>query len=267
MLVIDQHCNADKKGNIMTDRTVLVTGGAQGIGRATIAACLDKGWNAVAMDVDAEALNALDQELDHAGRLLCIKGPNHDEPGVRDAVARSVETFGGLTGLVNNAGFSRNMPLEDLSLEDWSAVIATNLTGGFLCAKHAAPHLRKAKGAIVNLASTRAFMSEADTEAYSASKGGVFGLTHALAASLAPDVRVNAISPGWIATQAWQKPATRQEPELSPEDHGQHWSGRVGAPPDVASMAVYLLSDEAGFITGANMVIDGGMTRKMIYTH
>jgi NAD(P)-dependent dehydrogenase (short-subunit alcohol dehydrogenase family) len=251
----------------MDNGTVLITGGAQGIGRAIVEACLDKGWNAAAMDVDREALDALDHERDHGGRLLCIEGPNHDEETVRAAIEQTVKTFGGLSGLVNNAGFSRNMPLEGLSLEDWSAVIATNLTGGFLCAKHAAPHLRKAKGAIVNLASTRAFMSEPDTEAYSASKGGVFGLTHALAASLAPDVRVNAISPGWIATQAWQKPSKRREPELSAEDHGQHWSGRVGAPPDIASMAVYLLSDEAGFITGANMVIDGGMTRKMIYTH
>jgi NAD(P)-dependent dehydrogenase (short-subunit alcohol dehydrogenase family) len=108
-------------------------------------------------------------------------------------------------------------------------------------------------------------MSQPDTEAYSASKGGVYALTHALAASLAPDVRVNAISPGWIATQAWQKPARRSEPDLAPEDHAQHWSGRVGTPRDIAAMAVYLLGEEAGFITGSNVVIDGGMTRKMIY--
>jgi len=251
----------------MATGTVFVTGGAQGIGRAITEACLERGWNAAVLDTDDEAIEALQQDCMEPDRLLCHHGANHEETTVRYAISATAERFGGLSGLVNNAGFSRNGPLEKLTLEDWNAVIATNLTGGFLCAKHAAPHLRKAKGAIVNLASTRAFMSEADTEAYSASKGGVFGLTHALAASLAPDVRVNAVSPGWIATQAWQKPSRRSEPDLSDDDHGQHWSGRVGKPEDIAAMAVYLLSDDAGFITGANMVVDGGMTRKMIYVH
>ena len=115
------------------------------------------------------------------------------------------------------------------------------------------------------MASTRAFISEPETETYSTSKGGVFGLTHALAASLAPDVRGNAISSGWIATQAWQKPTQRSELELTREDHDQHWSGRAGTPDDIAAMAIYLLDDGSGFVTGANMVLDAGITRKMIY--
>ncbi|MDG2480867.1 MAG: SDR family oxidoreductase [Alphaproteobacteria bacterium] len=245
----------------------MVTGGAQGIGRAIVEACLTNGWNVALLDPDIAAIEALEEELGLPDGLMSHDGSNHDERVVRNAIEETVERYGALFGLVNNAGFSRNMPLEQLSLEDWNAVIATNLTVGFLCARHAAPHLRKAMGAIVNLASTRAFMSEPDTEAYCASKGGDFGLTHALAASLAPDVRVNAISPGWIATEAWQKPSVRSEPDLNASDHAQHWSGRVGNPEDIASMAVYLLSDEAGFVTGANMVIDGGMTRKMIYQH
>lgn len=249
----------------MDHSCVLVTGGAQGIGRAITMACLARGWAVAALDVDGEALEALAEETGAGGRLMTVEGPNHDEPFVADTVAGAAAHFGGLSGLVNNAGFSRNRPLEELSLEDWNAVIATNLTGAFLCAKHAAPHLRAAGGAIVNLASTRAFMSQPGTEAYSASKGGVFALTHALAASLAPEVRVNAISPGWIATQAWQKPSRRSAPDLAPEDHAQHWTGRVGRPEDIAATAVHLLSDAAGFITGANVVIDGGMTRKMIY--
>jgi len=249
----------------MENRTIFVTGGAQGIGKAITLACLSESANVAVLDIDGEALDALELEAGAGERLLCHKGANSDELAVKTAVAKTVERFGGLYGLVNNAGISRNRPLEELSLDDWQTVIATNLTGAFLCAKHAAPHLRQAKGAIVNLASTRAFMSEPNTEAYSASKGGVFGLTHALAASLAPDVRVNAISPGWIATQAWQKPAKRSEPDLTPEDHAQHWTGRVGNPNDIAGMAIYLLSDLAGFITGANITIDGGMTRKMIY--
>jgi NAD(P)-dependent dehydrogenase (short-subunit alcohol dehydrogenase family) len=249
----------------MRDKTIFITGGAQGIGKAITLACLAEGANVAVLDIDGEALGALTVESGAGDRLLCHEAANSDEAAVEAAIAATAARFGGLYGLVNNAGISRNRPVEELSLDDWHLVIATNLTGAFLCAKHAASHLRQAKGAIVNLASTRAFMSQPNTEAYSASKGGVFGLTHALAASLAPDVRVNCISPGWIATQAWQKPSRRSEPDLAPEDHEQHWSGRVGNPNDIAGMAIYLLSDLAGFITGANITIDGGMTRKMIY--
>ncbi|MGB3801970.1 MAG: SDR family oxidoreductase [Lewinella sp.] len=143
--------------------------------------------------------------------------------------------------------------------------IATNLTGAFLCAKFAAPHLRDRKGAIVNLSSTRRKMSEPNTEAYSASKGGIYALTHALAISLGPDIRVNSISPGWIDVTPWQKESERKPADLSKTDHHQHPAGRVGIPQDIADMVEYLLSDRSAFITGQDFIIDGGMTRKMIY--
>ena len=108
-------------------------------------------------------------------------------------------------------------------------------------------------------------MSEADTEAYAATKGGLMAMTHALAVSLGPRVRVNCVSPGWIDVSQWQKQAVRHEETLTGEDHRQHPAGRVGKPEDVASLVGYLVSPEAGFITGANFVVDGGMTRKMIY--
>jgi NAD(P)-dependent dehydrogenase (short-subunit alcohol dehydrogenase family) len=120
-------------------------------------------------------------------------------------------------------------------------------------------------GSIVNIASTRALQSEANTEAYSASKGGVVALTHALAVSLGPDIRVNCISPGWIAVDDWKKSARRKQPVLRPEDHAQHPVGRVGHPEDIAALAAYLISSKASFITGQNFVVDGGMTKKMIY--
>ncbi|HAC30043.1 MAG TPA: oxidoreductase, partial [Marinobacter hydrocarbonoclasticus] len=149
-------------------------------------------------------------------------------------------------------------------LEQWQRRMDVNLTGPFLVSKHAIPHLRKARGVIVNMASTRALQSEPDTEAYAATKGGLVALTHALAISLGPEIRVNCISPGWIDTRDWQGSEQAVEP-LSEADHQQHPAGRVGSPEDIASLVAYLISSEAGFVTGQNFVVDGGMTRKMIY--
>jgi NAD(P)-dependent dehydrogenase (short-subunit alcohol dehydrogenase family) len=118
---------------------------------------------------------------------------------------------------------------------------------------------------VVTVASTRAFQSEPHTEAYAAAKGGVVALTHALAVSLGPRVRVNCIAPGWIDVSAWKKRSECEPEELRPEDHAQHPAGRVGRPEDVAELALFLCSPRADFITGACHTIDGGMTRKMIY--
>ena len=113
--------------------------------------------------------------------------------------------------------------------------------------------------------STRALQSEPDTIAYAATKGGLVALTHALAVSLGPEIRVNCISPGWIATAEYLPRDKRHPPELSKQDHAQHPAGRVGTPEDIAGLCAYLLSDEAGFVTAANFTVDGGMTHKMIY--
>jgi hypothetical protein len=117
----------------------------------------------------------------------------------------------------------------------------------------------------VNIASTRAFQSEPDTEAYAAAKGGIVSFTHALAMSVGPEIRVNCISPGWIAVSAWKKRSMAKPPDLRPIDHTQHPVGRVGEPGDIAGLVAFLLSGQAGFITGQTFIVDGGMTRKMIY--
>jgi NAD(P)-dependent dehydrogenase (short-subunit alcohol dehydrogenase family) len=232
----------------MSQRVALVTGAARGIGAAIAARLAAAGWRVVAADRDPGA------GAPAGGRaVLCdVTG----EGAVAALLAEVAAAEGRLDGLVCNAGIMIRKPIAALTLAEWSAVLATNLTATFLLARAAEPLLRAARGAVVTIASTRAHMSEPDTEAYAASKGGLVALTHALAISLGPEVRVNAISPGWIATKG---------PPPRPEDHADHPAGRVGVPDDVAALAAWLLGPDSGFVTGAEFIVDGGMTRKMIY--
>jgi NAD(P)-dependent dehydrogenase (short-subunit alcohol dehydrogenase family) len=171
------------------------------------------------------------------------------------------------TLLVNNAGIGCRAPFLELSAEDFDRVVAVNLRGTFLCSQSVARRMvaQGSGGAIVSIASTRAFMSEPGTEAYTASKGGIVSLTHAMAVSLGPHrIRVNCISPGWIETRDWQYSPRQERPLHSERDCLQHPVGRVGRPGDIAEACLFL-AESAGFITGQNLIIDGGMTVKMIY--
>jgi NAD(P)-dependent dehydrogenase (short-subunit alcohol dehydrogenase family) len=250
-----------------TQPVALVTGGAQGIGKGIAHHLLTQGYAVMIADLDGEAGAEAVQEMAYLGPLRFIPTDVSSEPAVQAAVAQTVQVFGQLDALVNNAGIAdpNAGALEHLPLEQWNRVLATNLTGMFLCAKHAIPYLRAQRGAIVNIASTRALQSEAHTEPYTASKGGIVALTHALAISLGPDIRVNCVSPGWIAVSEWQKAARRSPPDLRPVDHAQHPAGRAGVPQDIAALVGFLLTEQAAFITGQNFVVDGGMNRKMIY--
>ncbi|HTN42161.1 MAG TPA: SDR family oxidoreductase [Nitrospiria bacterium] len=245
----------------------VVTGGGQGIGRGIAKRLLEEGMSVVIGEIDEEAGQEAESRLRHLGPVLFTRTDVTDEESVKNCAALVIREFGRLDALVSNAGISHAVqgPIEKLKVKDWDRMISTHLTGCFLCAKHASPHLRKARGSMVNIASTRAFQSEANTEAYAAAKGGMVALTHALAISLGPDVRVNCIAPGWIDVRAWKKGEGDPLPDLRPIDRAQHPVGRVGKPEDVAALAAFLLSEEAGFITGQVFIADGGMTRKMIY--
>ena len=153
-------------------KTAIITGGAQGIGKAIAKAFLEKGWTTVIADTDREAGEETVREFSILGRIEFIQTDVSNEEQVKKLVEQTMQQFESIDALINNAGIAVNKPLETLSLEEWNRVLGINLTGAFLCAKHSSPHLQRNGGTIINIASTRAFMSEACTEAYSASKGG-----------------------------------------------------------------------------------------------
>lgn len=245
-------------------RHIIVTGGAQGIGKVICRNLLQHGWQVSVFELDEEAISEMANGQTSEDLLLLLVDVS-DETQLGSAIATALERFGGIDGLVNNAMTSANKPMTELTLKEWERVLSVNLTGPFLCTKLMSQALTESRGSIVNICSTRALQSEPDTEAYSASKGGLLALTHATAMSLGPAVKVNAISPGWIDVSAIRKSSVASQYPLSSSDHLQHPAGRVGNAEDVARMVWFLLQPENDFITAQNFVVDGGMTKKMIY--
>lgn len=243
----------------MVEKIALVTGAASGIGRGIAEKFLREGARVLMLDINAKALELSASKFKQDGLenfiLRQFDASKQEDWALLADFLQS--EFGALHALINNAGIGINRPVEDLTLDEWNRVLGTNLTSIFLSAKYCAKFLREASGAMVNIASTRALMSEANTEAYSASKGGVVAITHALAMSLAP-IRVNCVSPGWIDNGSFGV--------LREIDHSQHPVGRVGNVRDIANLVCFLADNSlAGFVSGQNFYCDGGMTKKMIY--
>ena len=239
-------------------RRVFVTGGAHGIGRSIVETFRKVGDEVAFCDIDslrgkdvAEETGAVFHHADVA-----------DREQLEHCLQTVVEQWDDLDILVNNAGTSAFSPIAETSVEEFDRIIRTNLRPAFITSRFLARHRQQngntAYGRIVNLCSTRYLMSEAGTEGYSASKGGIFSLTHALAISLAPlHITVNAVAPGWIHVN--------EEETLRPIDHKFHPSGRVGTPEDIARAVLFLCDEKNDFINGQTLTVDGGVTRKMIY--
>ncbi|PLS01013.1 glucose 1-dehydrogenase [Neobacillus cucumis] len=243
------------------NKVVIVTGAAKGIGRGVAAEYADRGAKVVLADADSESGAQTEAEIrSQGGDVLFIKTDVRSEKDIIHLFESAKQTYGKVDILINNAGKGIFKSPYELTIDEWDDVLNTNLRSVFLCSREAAQYMRKNStgGAIVNIASTRALMSEPNSEAYGASKGGIVAITHALAASFSNDrITVNAISPGWIHNG--------DEGELSKADHEQHLSKRVGKPSDIARACLYLTNPSNDFVTGINLVVDGGMTRKMIY--
>ncbi len=228
-------------------KNVIVTGLSHGIGKE-IAKTLSEKYNIIGIDMSEYGGHFANRfylcDLSDRGALL-------------DTISRIKDDFSSIYALVNNAGIFINKPLNEQTDDDWDKVVATNLTAPYILSREFSLLLSSQKGHIINISSTRALMSESGTEPYSASKGGISSLTHALAMSLAPDVSVNSISPGWINTDEDYIPTKA--------DNEWHPSGRVGTPKDIADLVMFLIGRDGGFITGGDFVVDGGVTKKMVY--
>ncbi|MDR9406291.1 MAG: glucose 1-dehydrogenase [Spiribacter sp.] len=235
---------------------IIVTGGASGIGEASVRKIIAEGGKVVIADLDADRGNALVSELgdDHVRYIHCNVVDSHDV----EALFQSTAEFCGVDGVFNNAGIGAITPSAETTDEDWQQVIDINLTGVFKVARMSLQYmLDNGAGSLVNCASILGHFGQSQTPAYSAAKGGVLNLTRTLAIETATNgIRVNSISPGYVDT-----------PILSALDEESknalialHPMARLGRPEEIANATAFLLSDEASFITGADLLVDGGFT-------
>ncbi|KAA0546706.1 SDR family oxidoreductase [Bacillus sp. BGMRC 2118] len=246
---------------LFLNKVVVVTGGASGIGKGIVQSFAKEGAKVVIADINETAgLQTFKEVKERGYDCTFIKCDVKKVNEIKTLMEVSEKTYGSIHVLINNAGVSKWEDPFILNETDWDDVMDTNLKSAFFASREAARVMKKnqVNGSIINLASTRAFMSERHSEAYAATKGGIVALTHALAASFAEyKITVNSISPGWIETGEYEL--------LRAIDHEQHFSKRVGIPKDVANACLYLANEQNNFVNGTNIVIDGGMTRKMIY--
>lgn len=233
-------------------KRAVITGGASGIGRHLAIGFAKEGYEVFALDI-------IDASFSEKN-IHFYKMDLHSEAEIHQCFKKITEEYGEISVLINNGAISKfNKSVYEISVKEFDDVLTTNLRGAFICCKEFIAQKQKGSyGRIINIASTRFHQNEAGWEAYGASKGGIISLTNSLCVSLSnTGITVNAVSPGWIETGDYNS--------LTERDHKQHPSGRVGKPQDIVNACLFLCREENDFINGANLIIDGGMTKKMIY--
>ena len=238
------------------NKTVVITGGAKGIGAATTKLFFDAGANVAVLDVTADTSNIHDE------RWMFLQCDVSNETAVRSAFENINQNFGSVDFLVNNAGIQRYGTVTETPTDEWDLVMNINLKSFYLCAKYALPLMQKKQsGVIINIASVQAFLSQHKVAAYTTAKSAILGLTRSIAVDYAPHIRSVAVCPGTIDT-----PMLRESIALSPDPDevmqeciDMHLTKRIGTAEEVAALVFYLCDDKASFITGQAIRIDGGL--------
>ncbi len=250
---------AHSKKNELSGKLALITGASKGLGKAMAVALGESGATIALISRDRERLDGVRHELEHlGGKAHVFVADVRDEASITRLEAEVKEQLGKVQILINNAGINIRKNLIDFSLEEWRSVVDTNLTSAFLMCRAFVPHMRgSGYGRILNLASIMSHVSLPQRSAYSASKAALLGLTRALALELATEgITVNAISPGPFGTE--MNASLMQNPETNAQFLANIPAGKWGKPEDIGSLACYLCSEAAEFITGTDIVIDGG---------
>ncbi len=245
-------------------KAAIVTGGAQGIGGGIVRNFINEGAAVVVADRNEDAGCRIVEELQQYGDISFIKTDVKRTEDIAALVEGTFQRLGRLDILVNNAGYADGKGVENQTEDEWNAMVDTNLNGYARCVRAVLPHLKESKGVILNTASRVGLIGMESAFAYCATKGGVIGMTKNLAIDLAQyGIRVNAICPGWIVTEHLRTDwlLRQKDPEHALDDLAKrHPLGRAGTPGDCGKAAVFLCSDDASFITGIALDIDGGIT-------
>ena len=242
-------------GLLEGQRTV-ITGGGSGIGRATARRMADEGASVAVIDINGDAAHEIAAEIGGSAHVADVT----DADGLRGAVDAAAVAMGGITIMFNNAGVGNQSPLHEWAPEEWDRMLAVNLTGVYLGFRAAVPHIRASGGgSIVSTASISGTRPAAGEAPYAAAKAGVAAITASAALEYGPGIRVNAVSPGMVLT-ALTEPLLQFLPHERARFERTTPLGRIGEPDDIAGVVVFLCSDLARFITGQNIVVDGGMT-------